>query len=415
MPYKLKPIDDYGYKVQSLESEKYLSKKPLTKAQAKKQMMAVSLSEGLIKPTIGARKKVKGGDMPAEKTFYVASRVSYHNPTNPKVDWYIYFDEKNKGRGTFKLLYDEPNVKIFIHLYGNGIDPATHVTTNKKNKNKYIYGEILIACRGSKDAQDWEANLGHIPFNTLNESKVYNLINTTVKKCIEYYPPSQFEYYITGHSLGGGLATQFKRDYPFILDAYIFNPASQPIDFDKPEYETTNRVYDEGDPLYNLGIGHYSPHNFKHKKVLPNKTKSLLEINLDPRNWANWWYSLWDYGNYFYNYYESHMLKNKQFIKEYGEPEYYNPPQNDVIDTFSGGVKSNSSGQLHAIIFKKPVDMNYILAETQKFINKKKPFMRETNTSVRVRNIPKTKFIPKSFRTKKINSNISLVYGELKQ
>ena len=69
---------------------------------------------------------------------------------------------------------------------------------------------------------------------------------------------------------------------------------------------------------------------------------------------------------------------------------------------------------LHAVIFKKPIDKNSMIEQISHYIHKKEvPFIRETNTSYRVRNIPKTKFVKSSFRTKKINPKVSLVYGEL--
>jgi hypothetical protein len=77
---------------------------------------------------------------------------------------------------------------------------------------------------------------------------------------------------------------------------------------------------------------------------------------------------------------------------------------------------NNDNYALHAIIFKKPIDKNIMLQQIPHYIHKKViPFIRETNTSYRVRNIPKTKFVKSSFRTKKINSKVSLVYGELSQ
>ena len=45
--------------------------------------------------------------------------------------------------------------------------------------------------------------------------------------------------------------------------------------------------------------------------------------------------------------------------------------------------------------------------------NKNKNYYRMTTNSYRFRNIPKTKFIKKSFRTKKINEYLSLIYGKL--
>jgi hypothetical protein len=72
-------------------------------------------------------------------------------------------------------------------------------------------------------------------------------------------------------------------------------------------------------------------------------------------------------------------------------------------------------GDLHAIIIKKKgYDKNDAVVEASKFKTSKGMFMRETKLSYRFRNIPKTKFDPKSFRSKKINKNITLVYGKLK-
>jgi hypothetical protein len=76
---------------------------------------------------------------------------------------------------------------------------------------------------------------------------------------------------------------------------------------------------------------------------------------------------------------------------------------------------NNDNYALHAVIIKKVDNITQSIAKeiASKFIDKKQFFMRETNASYRFRNIPKTKFIKSSFRTKKINNYISLVFGEL--
>jgi len=80
-----------------------------------------------------------------------------------------------------------------------------------------------------------------------------------------------------------------------------------------------------------------------------------------------------------------------------------------------GGMFPHGDGDLHAIIIKKKgYDKNDAVVEAAKFKTSKGLFMRETKLSYRFRNIPKTKFEPKSFRSKKINKNITLVYGKLK-
>jgi hypothetical protein len=77
-------------------------------------------------------------------------------------------------------------------------------------------------------------------------------------------------------------------------------------------------------------------------------------------------------------------------------------------------VGQGKSYPLHAIVFKKPYDLEKAKQEAKKFINDdKKNFYRETETSYRFRAIPKTKFQKKSFRTKKINDKISLIFGKL--
>lgn len=76
--------------------------------------------------------------------------------------------------------------------------------------------------------------------------------------------------------------------------------------------------------------------------------------------------------------------------------------------------KHNLDGwALHAVLIK---DMP--LEEAQKIAqhiinNKNKTFYRITKSSIRYRNLPKQKFKKGSFRTKRINKNISLVFGEL--
>ena len=70
---------------------------------------------------------------------------------------------------------------------------------------------------------------------------------------------------------------------------------------------------------------------------------------------------------------------------------------------------------LHAVIIKKPVELDEAQKIAKEYIPVNKKFYRETNSSYRFRNIPKTKFIKKSFRTKKINKNLSLIFGELKK
>jgi hypothetical protein len=70
---------------------------------------------------------------------------------------------------------------------------------------------------------------------------------------------------------------------------------------------------------------------------------------------------------------------------------------------------------LHAVIVSKNVPLEKAKEEAHNIIkDKKKKYYRETKQSYRFRNISKQKFKPKTYRTKKINENTSLIFGELK-
>jgi hypothetical protein len=72
---------------------------------------------------------------------------------------------------------------------------------------------------------------------------------------------------------------------------------------------------------------------------------------------------------------------------------------------------------LHAIILKKPFYTTkkdaFDFAITHFPEQNIKGFVRETNNSFRVRVVPKTKFNKTTFRTKKINEYLTLVFGTL--
>ena len=83
-----------------------------------------------------------------------------------------------------------------------------------------------------------------------------------------------------------------------------------------------------------------------------------------------------------------------------------------MADTVMGGKKLDGY-ELHAVVIRKPATREEAQKISQEFIkNKKKTFIRETNTSFRARNHPKTAFQKGSFRTKRINSKVSLIYGK---
>lgn len=71
---------------------------------------------------------------------------------------------------------------------------------------------------------------------------------------------------------------------------------------------------------------------------------------------------------------------------------------------------------LQAVIIHKPIEFKDAYFMAQNVINNvRKTFVRETSTSYRFRNIPKTEFIPNSYVSKKINDKMTLVFGKLNE
>jgi len=73
----------------------------------------------------------------------------------------------------------------------------------------------------------------------------------------------------------------------------------------------------------------------------------------------------------------------------------------------------NNGYELHAVVINKDKGLEEAMEESKNFINKDKNFYRETKSSYRFRNIPKQKFQKRSFRSKKLNPDLTLIYGKL--
>jgi hypothetical protein len=73
-----------------------------------------------------------------------------------------------------------------------------------------------------------------------------------------------------------------------------------------------------------------------------------------------------------------------------------------------------SDYQIHSVNVNKNVPFEEAFLHAQNILKKKKFFHRETKNQYRFRNIPKTKFEPKTYRSKKINKDITLIFGKLK-
>lgn len=115
---------------------------------------------------------------------------------------------------------------------------------------------LLVSSRGTADAQDVKADAA-LAVNALPSTARYQQDRRVMDSIVVRYPPSRYTYYITGHSLGGAIDNQLKRDYPFIKEAVEFNPAFQPKDLVYRQ-GGIKRYYTKTDFLYKLG-GRFLP------------------------------------------------------------------------------------------------------------------------------------------------------------
>ena len=110
---------------------------------------------------------------------------------------------------------------------------------------------IVVAIRGTKptDIDDVKAD-GLIGLGQLESSDRYKRDLNTIQQFQVQFPPSQFDYYGVGHSLGGAILDSFLKS-GLIKNGVSYNPAVQPQDFANTTLPN-NRVYMESDPLYAL-------------------------------------------------------------------------------------------------------------------------------------------------------------------
>jgi hypothetical protein len=112
---------------------------------------------------------------------------------------------------------------------------------------------------------------------------------------------------------------------------------------------------------------------------------------------------------------KTYVKEHKKLIKLLESAGKEGEAQKKELKKELEGTGKDDGYALHAIIIKKKgYNKNDAELEANKFKTEKGMFMRETKLSYRFRNIPKTKFEPKTYRTKKINKDISLIYGKLK-
>ena len=118
----------------------------------------------------------------------------------------------------------------------------------------YMKGNTVIVCvRGTASIRDLMADI-KITFQNVRGSTRFNEDLAAIKSFQQQYPPGRYNYYFTGHSLGGALIDEYLKD-GLGTSAISFNPAVQ-----KEFYNSANhhRIYNTQDPLYDL-MGRHVP------------------------------------------------------------------------------------------------------------------------------------------------------------
>jgi hypothetical protein len=200
---------------------------------------------------------------------------------------------------------------------------------------------IVIAVRGSADTQDWITN-AQLPFNNLVNTARYKTDKEFVMNAVQKYGPGN-DVYITGHSLGGMVAEQLKRDFDQIKSGITFNPAFESQDLFNREESTVKRRYTSEDPLGIIG------QNLKGAEVeAPKKDeRSLFEKGLSYLSPA---YSAYDF---FGRKLKGHKLTEFESRKggiisdEPGDPIIPFNSILDVIKRLSRNLSRSSQDVLH--------------------------------------------------------------------
>jgi len=199
---------------------------------------------------------VGDGVRPSDKDFYAVAKEQYKKKGDENV--------KN-----YKLMFDSPTVKAYLDD---------------------VADTIILSVRGTSDFRDVKADAS-IAINRLKYSDRYINDKNIIDQLAQRYPYSKYDYYLVGHSLGGALINQLKRDFPWLKDNVQFNPAFQPYDLISQQSKDSKRFYTPDDPLYNLGGRFFS------NKIVVDTQQPTIKM---PSNIAS----------DAFNYYQGHSLDN---------------------------------------------------------------------------------------------------------
>jgi hypothetical protein len=180
-----------------------------------------------------------GPGLPDTKTLYEMNKAAYANSNTNVGDWH--------------LVKNTPTLQFF-----------------KKDNT------IVIAVRGTADKADVIADINIGLQNLAGNSRYLDDVRE-INNFQTLYPTISYNYYLTGHSLGGAICDLLLKA-GLAQQAITFNPAVQ-----KEFYGSTNnrRIYNDDDPLFRM-MGKYT----SNKEVRTRTNQGELEKMLGNQSYA---------------------------------------------------------------------------------------------------------------------------------
>jgi pimeloyl-ACP methyl ester carboxylesterase len=160
--------------------------------------------------------RMRAADSPPGRVFYEAARRAYDASPDPIHGW--------------PLLLSTPTLKVFIH-------------SNTRR--------LVVAVRGTdpRDRRDLNADFA-IAANSLESTDRFKEDHDAFIRLTNAFPPAEWTYFMTGHSLGSAVGLALQRKYPFIVSGAIYyNGALQPGDI-WTQTANAREMYVSKDPLY---------------------------------------------------------------------------------------------------------------------------------------------------------------------
>jgi len=202
------------------------------------------MGEGRVSPLkLGRGKALKGGAIPSRNILQQMAKASY-SPNPPS------------AIAGFNLVRSTPTLKFYKE--------------GKGEKGR----DIVIAIRGTNptDTTDLKAD-AMIALNQLQSSARFQKDLRDLKDFQKQYPPSSYQYYGVGHSLGGAILDAFLK-LGLIRNGVSYNPAVQPLDI--RSNIANQRIYQKGDPLYET-MGRFTPNvEVRDKKKTPGLFEKVI-------------------------------------------------------------------------------------------------------------------------------------------